>query len=359
MTKRRIIPAILIIAFLLHPAGLLKSLQKVLSFFIPFYIGFAFAYLLNPILHFLELRLLSRMQKSQHRRIVALLLTYAFFGLLLAIGAFILVPRVIEGVAQLIRDLPNYYSTIEILIEKYPILALPGEWLSTLLPRLADMTLQIGSTVINIVIGGVISVYLLHSKEKLIAQCKKALNCLIPDPTYEKLLQIARFTHDKTRRFIIARLLDSLIVAIITYLFMLLFRIPYALLSALIIGLFNTIPYFGSILGAIPPGIIILIVKPSMLLAYLIFILLLEQLDGNIIGPKLQGKQVGLSALWVIFAIFLFGGLLGFIGTVVGVPLFAVIYYFITAAINNGLHRKGKSSETADYAAPEDRDLIE
>ena len=108
-----------------------------------------------------------------------------------------------------------------------------------------------------------------------------------------------------------------------------------------------------------PPALIILIVKPSYFLWYLIFIVLLQQLDGNIIGPKIQGRQLGLSALWIMFAIFLFGGIFGFFGMVIGVPLFAVIYYFVTAAINNGLLRQGKSAKTADYAPPEAREIIE
>ena len=192
------------------------------------------------------------------------------------------------------------------------------------------------------------------------AQCKKVLSFIFKkEERYQKVLTVGKVTHEKTLHYLTARLLDSLIVAIITYLFMAIFGVPYALLSALSVGVFNTIPYFGSWLGAIPPTLIVLITKPTMLIPYLIFIVLLEQLDGNVIGPKIQGKQLGLSALWIIFAIFLFGGIFGFLGMVIGVPLFAVIYYFVNAAINNGLENQGKSTDTADYAAPEDREIIE
>ena len=222
------------------------------------------------------------------------------------------------------------------------------------------MTVKVGSGLIHTFVGIVISIYFLHGKERLIAQCKKGLNFIFKkEATYERVLNVGRVTHEKTLNYLTARLLDSLIVAVIAYIAMSIMRMPYALLSALIIGLCNTIPYFGSWIGAVPPGIIVLIFKPSMFIPYLIFILVLEQVDGNIIGPRIQGKQLGLSALWIIFAIFLFGGLFGFFGMFLGVPIFAVIYYFVNAAVNNGLNKQGKSANTLDYAPPEAREIIQ
>lgn len=355
--------ATLLAAFLLHPADFLQFTKRLISLFTPFYIGFAAAYLINPLIELLEKRLLQKIQKPCRRRKVALLIAYALLLLLAGGTAFYLIPRLISGLTALMGELPVYYKKATAFIEEYPLISRLSEglygWLSGMVPRLADMTLKVSSGIINLFIGLVLSVYLLHAKEKWIAQCKKVLSFLLKKELYEKVLLVGHITHQKTLRFIIARLLDSLIVAAITYVFMLIFRVPYGLLSALCIGIFNTIPYFGSIIGAIPPGIIILITKPSMVLPYIIYIILLEQLDGNLIGPRLQGKQLGLSPLWVIFAVFLFGGIFGFAGMVVGVPFFAVLYYFITAAINNGLHQQGKSSETAAYAAPEDREIIE
>ena len=355
MTRRQLWTLILLAAVLLHPTELLKGAGKLASLFIPFYVGFAVAYLLNPLLKLIENRLLCRLSSARLRRNLALLTTYALF--LAAAGGVLcrVLPRLIDHAADFFRALPRYYETASRMTQRYPILEKLGERIGVLLP---DWTLQAGSTAVNLVIGGIISVYLLHDKEQLIAQCKKTLIFLFREDFCQKLFLVARITHEMTRHFIVARLLDSLIVAAITLAFMLLFRIPYGLISALVVGFFNTIPYFGSILGAIPPALLILATKPSMLVPYLIFTVLLEQLDGNVIGPKLQGKQVGLSALWVLFAVFLFGGLFGFAGMVVGVPLFAVLYYFFTAAVNNGLHRKGRSSETADYAAPKDRDIL-
>lgn len=371
------------IAALLHLDRVAETAKTVLSLFIPFYIGFAIAYLLNPILKFWEEKALRKVKKPQTRRTLAMLITYALFLAVLGGALAYIFPRLLTSISKLANEIPAYYNAFmkntTAFIEAHPdinqvytrysaeiqdaigqlVNYLTG-YLSDLLPKIANATLQFGGTLINIFVGIVISIYLLIDKEKLIAQCKKVLNALFKkEEQYQKVLTVGRVTHEKTLNYITGRLLDSLIVAVITYLFMMIFRVPYALLSALVVGVFNTIPYFGSWLGAIPPTLIVLITKPSVLIPYLIFILLLEQLDGNVIGPKIQGKQLGLSALWIIFAIFLFGGIFGFLGMVLGVPLFAVIYYFVNAAINDGLENQGKSTDTADYAAPEDRELIE
>lgn len=371
------------IAILLHLDEVVDGVKTVLSLFVPFYIGFAIAYLLNPILKFWEEKVLRKVKKPQTKRTLAMLITYALFLIVIGGGLAYLLPRLFTSVTKLANEIPGYYNTFmknaTTFVEAHPdinevytrysdqiqeaigklINYLTG-YLSDLLPKLANATLQFGSTLINIVVGIIISIYFLVDKEKLIAQIKKVLNAVFKkEERYQKVLTVGRVTHEKTLHYLTARLLDSLIVAVITYLFMAIFRVPYALLSALVVGIFNTIPYFGSWLGAIPPMLIVLITKPTVLIPYLIFIVLLEQLDGNVIGPKIQGKQLGLSALWIIFAIFLFGGIFGFLGMVIGVPLFAVIYYFVHAAINNGLENQGKSTDTADYANPEDREIIE
>ena len=370
------------VALLMNLTQVFDAVKSVLSLFTPFYIGFAIAYLLNPIMKFWESKALSKVNKPKLRRTLSMLITYVLFLLVLSGILAYLLPRLISSFTRLINEIPGYYALFmknaNAFIENHPdinefytrhsvqidsmidrAVDFLSDYLSGLLPKLADFTLKLGSALLEIFVGIIISIYFLSGKERITAQCKKALNFVFKkEDRYQKVLDVGRITHEKTLHYITARLIDSLIVAVITYLFMTVFSVPYGLISALCVGIFNTIPYFGSWLGAIPPAIIVLIVKPSMFLPYLIFIVLLEQLDGNIIGPKIQGKQLGLSALWVIFAIFLFGGIFGIFGMVVGVPVFAVIYYFVNAAINNGLQRQGKPVDTIDYAAPEDREII-
>ncbi len=375
--------AAVFIATLLNLDTVFAAAKTVLSLLVPFYIGFALAYLLNPILVFWESKVLKKVKKVQTRRTLALLITYAGFLLILGGALSYLLPRLITSITSLAAEIPTYYkafsSNATEFIEKHPALlelysryatqiqglleqgvGLITDYLSDLVPKIANATMKVGSGLIHTFVGIIISVYFLQGKEKLIAQCKKVLNFIFKKPQdYRRVLTVGRVTHEKTLNYLTARLLDSLIVAIISYIAFSLMRIPYALLCALVIGLCNTIPYFGSWIGAIPPAIITLIFKPAMFIPYLIFIVVLEQVDGNIIGPRIQGKQLGLSALWIIFAIFFFGGIFGFMGMFLGVPLFAVLYYFIHAAINNGLNKQGKSANTLDYAPPEAREIIQ
>lgn len=371
------------VAILLHLSEVFSGLKAVLSLFTPFYIGFAIAYLLNPIMNFWEEKVLKKLKHPKLKRIFAMVITYVLFLAVLGGAIAYLLPRLIQSVTDLVNSIPKYYEDFTVgfnnFIQDHPDIKelytrnstsinsafntfIEGisASLTDIVSTVASGAIKVGSGLINTLVGIIISLYLLVDKERLIAQSKKVLNFLVrKEDRYEAVLNVGRVTHEKTLNYITARLLDSLIVAVITYIFMIIFKVPYALISALSVGICNTIPYFGSWLGAIPPGIIILISKPSMLIPYIIFILLLEQLDGNVIGPKIQGKHLGLSALWVIFAIFLFGGLFGFLGMLLGVPLFAVIYYFVSTAINSGLTKRGQSTKAADYADPEDREIIE
>ncbi|MBQ8600043.1 MAG: AI-2E family transporter [Clostridia bacterium] len=371
------------VAILLNIGSILSGIKTVLGLLVPFYIGFAIAYLLNPILKFFEEKILKNIRKPQLKRTLAMVITYLLFLVVIGGALAYILPRLVGSITSLANEIPGYYkaflTTANEFIEAHPsvnelytkyaiqingfleqFISFITGYLSDLVPKIANMTMKVGSGVINTFVGIVISIYFLHGKETLIAQCKKVLNVLFKkDASYERVLNVGRVTHEKTLNYLTARLLDSLIVAVIAYIAMSIMRMPYALLCALIIGLCNTIPYFGSWIGAIPPAVIVLIFKPTMFIPYLIFILVLEQVDGNIIGPRIQGKQLGLSALWIIFAIFLFGGLFGFLGMFLGVPVFAVIYYFLHAAVNNGLYKQGKSANTLDYASPENRSIIE
>ena len=192
----------------------------------------------------------------------------------------------------------------------------------------------------------------------MLSQIKRFFAAVISKKNFGRLAHVVEISNKSFINFISGQVIEAIILGLLCFSGMLIFGFPYALLNALIIGIFNTIPYFGPWIGAVPPGLIILIVKPSYLLWYILYTVILQLLDGNILNPRIQGKQMNLSALWIMFAIFLFGGIFGFLGMVIGVPFFAVIYYFISAALNNGLHRQGKSTNTADYASPEDRPII-
>ena len=158
-----------------------------------------------------------------------------------------------------------------------------------------------------------------------------------------------RFANKTFGGFLSGKIIDSLIIGILTFAIISIFNIPYSVLISVIVGVTNIIPYFGPFLGAIPCGIILLMVDPFKCITFLIIVLILQQIDGNIIGPKILGDSTGLSSFWVIFAITLFGGFFGVFGMFVGVPLFAVIYAAIRTFINQRLEKKRLPSDTVYY----------
>lgn len=182
----------------------------------------------------------------------------------------------------------------------------------------------------NVFIGIIIAIYVLNSKQLFAAQAKKLLYGCLSTRRANIVLDNARFTHRVFGGFINGKLLDSLIIGILCFVGMTALRMPYAMLISVVVGVTNIIPFFGPFIGAIPSGLLILLIDPLKALYFVLFILALQQFDGNILGPKILGDSTGLSSFWVIVCILLAGGLFGFVGMVVGVPLFAVLYSILS-----------------------------
>lgn len=373
-----IIAASILFAFAIYNFGVLLSVFKtILGFFTPFYIGFAIAYLLNPTLRFIETKLLNKIKKNSRRRALSLTLLYVIFAGVLFLLLYFILPSLFESVTSLVAAIPNgvknLMAGLQGIIKRYPqlseIYTLYGGKLTDLvtqtvqslanaiasiLPSVVNMTVSITTTVANIFIGIVISIYMLLSKEKLIAQIKKILYAINGENTARDLARIGHITHKKMSSYIIGQVSISLIDAIIVYIVSNLLNFPYPVLLAVIVALFNMIPFFGSIIGCIPCLLIILIQSPIKALYFLIFFIVLQQIEGNVLGPKIQSKQLNISPIWIIFAILLFGGLFGFLGLLIGVPLFSVLLVLISQLINERLAQKGLSTETEDYLPEQD-----
>jgi predicted PurR-regulated permease PerM len=182
-----------------------------------------------------------------------------------------------------------------------------------------------------------------------VAQVKKINFALFSEKTADKLVYITNLANKSFSGYVSGQLIDSLMVGIITYIVMLIFGWPYPMLIAVIIGVTNILPFFGPFIGAIPSAIIILLINPWQALSFVIFILILQQIEGNIIAPRILGKSVGMSAIWVVFAIIVGGGLFGFVGMVIGVPTFSVIYTLVKEFIAKRLEKKNLSVNTNDY----------
>ena len=203
--------------------------------------------------------------------------------------------------------------------------------------------------VFDILIGLIVMVYLLNMKEKLLAQAKMIIYGVFPLKIANKVIEEGRYVHQVFGGFIIGKLLDSLIIGLICFVLLGFANMPYVLLVSVIVGVTNVIPFFGPFIGAIPSAFLILLSDPMKCLYFLIFVLLLQQFDGNILGPKILGDSTGLSSFWVLFSILLFGGLMGFVGMIIGVPTFAVMYRLVTEFTTWRLGKKALSGNLNEY----------
>lgn len=357
--------------------GVLQTIFKILK---PFTIGLVIAYLLNPIMTFFEVKVFTplfgktKLKKSRKRdRVVALSLTMILALLFVFALVSMVLPQLVTSINGIVNNVSVYATNLDTWISQ--ILASNeglAEFLSSevkdintfiidwaknnLLPQLNNVIGGVTVGVIGVVVllkdifvGLMISIYVLYSKEIFSAQTKKFLYGIMPVGVASRFLSITRRSHFVFGKFIIGKLIDSLVIGIICFAGMSIFNMPYALLISVIIGITNIIPFFGPFIGAIPSAILILMIDPLTCLYFVIFVLALQQFDGNILGPKILGDSTGLSAFWVIFAILLGGGLFGFPGMIVGVPAFAVIYSIIVETLGKRLKKRDLPVDTNEY----------
>ena len=222
-------------------------------------------------------------------------------------------------------------------------------YMNMILTGLSDSMINAAGIFMNLFIGLVVAVYLLSGRKKFKKQGKLILYSLFKERWANKIVEEIRFADRVFSGFIGGKLLDSAIIGVICYAGMMVLGLPYAILISVIVGVTNIIPFFGPYIGAIPSAIILLTVSPMSCLIFVIFIVILQQVDGNIIGPKILGSSTGLSGIWVLFSILFFGGLFGFVGMLIGVPVFAVIYDLIRQLIVRGLELRNKSKMFDEY----------
>ncbi len=349
---------------------------KIVHLLLPFIYGFAIAFILNPALRWLEAKPFSKLKNGRVKRGLSLLLVYLSLLGLVVVFFWVLIPQIKDSIISLTSPVGNYVGRFDTwvrsIIASYPQWDLPKEvtdalglmvsnfigWLKNIPPMLVLYTSAVTSGVIRLTsgmlqffIGIIISIYMLMGKERFAAQSKKMLYAFFPSKTAEGMIDLAGDSHQIFNGFIAGQLLDSAIVGFLCFLFMSIFNMPFAVLIGLIIGVSNIVPYFGPVIGDILCIMIILIESPVDALWFTIFVIALQQFDGNIMGPRIVGEKTGLAAMWAMFAILLFGGLWGFVGTVIGIPLFAVIYSVIRALADRKLRKKDKPTDVSAYAA--------
>lgn len=384
-----IIGAILFFMILQYLPGIAGAISSVLSVLSPIIWGLVIAYLMHPVSYFLEAKaftpLFTRVCKNKPARAPGLARTFsvlvAVLLLFLVVVAlfWMLLPQLYDSIATLIINIPSYtmkvIAWINVVLQDHPELEQAAasvfgnssesftEWANnSLLPAidifgkiqgiLTNITTGIYMIVrgiLNALIGLIVSIYLLYNPEKFRAGGKKTVYSIFSPTTSAKILGAVRFTDRAFTGFISGKIIDSLFIGLICYIFCALAGMPYTALVSVIIGVTNIIPFFGPFIGAIPSAFIILMVSPVKCLIFIIFVIVLQQFDGNILGPKILGSAVGLNGFWIMFAIIVGGGLFGFAGMLLGVPVFTVILAGVNSLIDSSLSRRGYPADSELY----------
>lgn len=371
--------AVLIIAYYVvnHMPVIKSGLDKLNDILMPFYIGIVMAYLLCPIYN-ATVRLVYRRNRTRFRnqtkcfRLARVCGTLAALALLIVVVAGLLIlvlPSLWESITGLVVAAPDMVSRAQEWIstnaDQNPELAiiLQGKLANlseTLVLWAQDKVLPgaeaifsgvVGTlgTVLDIFVALIICVYILNSKELFSAQARKLVLALFSRERAEKIFELGRLSNQTFGGFINGKIIDSAIIGLLCFIVLTIFKIPMTMLISVVVGVTNIIPFFGPFIGAIPSIIILLIMDPISSLKFAIIILVIQQLDGNIIGPKILGKTTKLASFWVMFAIIVGGGLFGFLGMILGVPVFALIYTYTSRGINAKLQSKTLETDTFSY----------
>ena len=363
-----------------HLNSLKAAISGIVVVLMPIIDGLVLGYLITPVVNAIERKFVKPIFKKLHinhkkrqRRTVSIVV--ALLIIIAALYAFfsIIIPQIGNSIKTIIEQLPSYVDTVTLwtsqLLENNPVIAnrvtdLINTYFSDIevfinskmMPQLNSLIMTVSMSIVsilkefwNLIIGFIISIYILASKETFAAQAKKVTYAFLPTEAANRLISNMRFANKTFGGFFVGKIADSIIIGLICFIGTSILGTPFCVLISVIIGVTNIIPFFGPFLGAIPSLLLILFINPMQALYFLIFVIVLQQVDGNIIGPKILGNSTGLSSFWVIFAITLFGGIWGIFGMIVGVPIFAILFAFMKSLIEMKLVNKELSPETSKY----------
>lgn len=338
----------------------------------PFIYGFVIAYLVNFLLNFFKKQLgkipsIKNIKESRFH-ILSLILAYLLSGFLVYLFIAFIFPQLFASITGLVLNAPDYVRASTVYIQDlYYDIHLPPEVVGFINDRLDELAVfssdieqglvpmalsllrNTALSVWNVFLGIIISIYMLAEKDRFISMAKKINYGVFNLKIADEILVISRRTQQIFSNFLGGKILDSLIIGLITFIILTIVDMPYTLLVSFIVTVTNIIPFFGPFIGAVPSVIIIFFESPTMAFWFLIIIFIIQQLDGNFIGPKILGGSLGISAFWILFAILLGGKFFGFVGLIIGVPLFVLIYSIIKEIVEVRLKAKGLPVETRDY----------
>lgn len=338
------------------------ALNGVLGVLSPFVGGFVVAYLLDGPVRFFE-------QRFAWKRWIAILVSYLLAVVLVSLLLSFVAPQVVQSVMVLADNLNGYLLSLnklvisvsnqfhldEELIEGMmlsytDLMKQATELLRNFLPQIVNYSMALGSGLVSALTALIASIYMLLGKQRLLGQMRKVIFAFLPLPKARRMLAVCSHANRVFNGFIYGKIIDSAIIGVLCFILMSIFKMPFSVLISVVVGVTNVIPFFGPFIGAIPSVMILLMVDPIVALEFGVLILVLQQFDGNILGPKILGDSTGLSAIWVLVSIIVGGGLFGFAGMVVGVPTFAVLYSLTSEFLKNRLREKGIDETGAPLA---------
>jgi len=337
-----------------------SAIRRILTAISPVIWGFVISYLMWPLVRKIELimetRVLKKKKQERFRRSLSILVSsVVVFSAIIALIAMA-VPQIIESITTLINNMPEYlnslYNSVISFLEENPeinkqatdwfqeqfedIETLVLDWITNLKPAIEKYLILLKDGLFSFLIGVkdfflgyIVSVYLLFSKETFVRQFKKLSYAILPQKVYDTLMVKGTHANKIFSDFLVGKAVDSLIIGMLCFIILVIFQIPNAMLISFIVGITNMIPFFGPFIGAIPTALLVLLTSPQKTILFVIIIFVLQQFDGNILGPKILGNKLNLPTFWILFSIFFFGNLFGFFGMLAGVPVFAVIYTLV------------------------------
>ncbi len=356
--------------------GGVKGFFKVLN---PFIIGFCIAFLINPLMMIFENRVFGfigkKKRRSKLKRTLSIIIAYIIVSVLISLFVYMVVPQIVQSYNDLQPKLSGYvtgaqeFSSTLFDKDKTPIPEFILKFLDLdalndsfnnffkdfyklfidFSPYIINFATNTINSLKNALIGIIVSIYFLFSKEKLCAQVKKTCYAFFNRKRAARMVRITRKTKATFEGFIIGKIIDSIIIGVLTFFVLMIFKMPYYPLVAVIVGVTNVIPFFGPFIGAIPSAFIIFIADPIKSFWFVLIILAIQQLDGNVIGPYILGDSTNMSALWVMFSIIFMSGVLGITGMFIGVPIFATLYAIFVEYANKLLIARGKSRKLVNY----------
>lgn len=337
----------------------------------PFIIGICIAFVLNIPMKFFEEKVVGKLtkEKSKLRRPLSLIITIVVLvGLIIGLMTFV-IPQLAESCSTLVKNVPEYVDSLEKFMNKninskellssdvieevynkilsmgQNIIKIIGQVAGTIVSHALDITVGVTSTIINIVMAFIVSIYILLSKEKLFNQIKKILYAYMKKENVIKFLKVSKIANIKFTNFVRSQVIEACILGVLCFIGMTICSMPYALLISTIIGVTALVPIFGAFVGAILSAFIVLMVSPIKVILFAVIFVVIQQIEGNLIYPFVVGNSIGLSALWVLFAITVGGNAFGVVGMLIGVPLFGVLYTLISITTNKRLEKRNINIE--------------